>query len=117
MTVTPASRAAWIVRIAWSSSGRPLRESGIPPRPIGKTSASPSVRVGVMQRRLPEADVFRRHVVAQALIGGLAQGAGVGALGEVDAGDEARLDEAGQLGRLAAHERRRIRGERVDGPA
>ena len=67
--------------------------------------------------RLPEADVLGRDVVAQALVGRLAERARAGALGEVHARDEPRLDEAGELGRLAARERRFVRGERVEQPA
>src|SRR5271165_1977942 len=40
----PASRAAWIVRIAWSSSGRPSIERGISPSPIAPTDRSPIIR-------------------------------------------------------------------------
>src|SRR5215213_1208263 len=113
MRFTPASSAAWIVRMARSSSGRPSIESGIPPRPIGKTWASPRARLGVMPEALPEPHVARRHVVAQALVGRLAQRAGLRALGELDAGDEARLDEARELRRLAADERALDRLERL----
>src|SRR4051794_37036220 len=48
MRVMPASSAAWIVRMACASSGRPETESGMAPRPIGNTSTSPSRRVAVL---------------------------------------------------------------------
>src|SRR3954454_18693909 len=48
MRVMPASSAAWIVRIACASSGRPETESGMAPRPIGNTSTPPSRRVAVL---------------------------------------------------------------------
>src|SRR3712207_889989 len=41
MSVTPASRAAWIVRTACARSGRPASESGMAPRPIGETRQVP----------------------------------------------------------------------------
>ena len=45
---TPASSAAWMVRIDCSSGGRPESDIGMPPSPIGNTSASPSRRVAVL---------------------------------------------------------------------
>src|SRR6185503_13700790 len=53
MKFTPASSAAWIVRIDCSSGGRLESDIGIPPSPIGNTSASPSLRVMVMAVYLP----------------------------------------------------------------
>src|SRR5215217_8041664 len=47
MRLTPASRAAWIARIDWPSSGRPESDIGIAPRPIGNTSVSARRRVSV----------------------------------------------------------------------
>src|SRR3954453_17651526 len=44
MRVTPASRAAWMVRIERSSSGRPSMDIGMPPRPIALTVLDPMVR-------------------------------------------------------------------------
>ena len=58
MKFTPASSAAWIVRIDCSSAGRLESDIGMPPSPIGNTSASPSFRVLVMARAYPES---RRH--------------------------------------------------------
>src|SRR5919107_3707063 len=51
MNVTPASSAAWMVRIAWSSSGNLLSEfmeTGIAPRPIAETSKGPSFLVCIL---------------------------------------------------------------------
>src|SRR3954452_18596891 len=47
MRLTPASRAAWIARIDWASSGRLARDIGIAPSPIGNTSVSARRRVFV----------------------------------------------------------------------
>ena len=44
MSVTPASRAAWMVLIERSSSGRPSMDMGIPPRPMAPTLVPPIVR-------------------------------------------------------------------------
>src|SRR6185295_12769340 len=52
MRFTPASSAAWIVRIERSTGGREESDIGIPPRPIGNTSASPSLRVLFMPEGL-----------------------------------------------------------------
>src|SRR5918992_4266425 len=46
MRFTPASSAAWIVRIDRLSSGRPSSDMPIAPRPMGKTSASAIRRIG-----------------------------------------------------------------------
>ncbi len=46
--VTPASRAAWMVAIAWASSGSLLSlfiEIGIAPRPMAETVKGPSCLV------------------------------------------------------------------------
>ena len=53
MKFTPASSAAWIVRIDCSSAGRLESDIGMPPSPIGNTSASPSFRVLVIVTCLP----------------------------------------------------------------
>ena len=45
ISVTPASSAAWIVRIDRASSGRPSIDIGIPPRPIALTWTSPMRRL------------------------------------------------------------------------
>src|SRR6516225_7238847 len=57
MTVTPASREAWMVAMAWRRSGRPSIERGISPSPIALTVRSPMGRccmgdllVGVARR-------------------------------------------------------------------
>src|SRR3954467_4257346 len=47
MRLTPASRAAWIARIDWASSGRLARDIGIAPSPMGNTSVSARRRVFV----------------------------------------------------------------------
>ena len=44
MSRTPASSAAWTVRIARARSGRPASDKGIAPRPIADTSTPPTVR-------------------------------------------------------------------------
>ncbi|ADD41037.1 hypothetical protein Snas_1328 [Stackebrandtia nassauensis DSM 44728] len=48
MSVTPASRAAWIVAIARASSGLPSMDNGIAPSPI-----SPTARVPMFLSRMP----------------------------------------------------------------
>src|SRR3954454_5862926 len=53
MKLTPASSAAWMVRIDCSSAGRLESDIGMPPSPIGKTSASPSSRVLVISDAYP----------------------------------------------------------------
>ena len=65
-------------------------------------------------RRFLADHVGRRLVVAQALVGGVAQGAGVGPLGELDLGDELGLDEDRALLRLAALERARLVSQRLE---
>ncbi|NEC48352.1 hypothetical protein G3I18_07140, partial [Actinospica acidiphila] len=44
MRVIPASRAAWTVATAWSSSGRRSMDRGMAPRPIALTVTSPRRR-------------------------------------------------------------------------
>ena len=44
MSRTPASRAAWIVATERSSSGRPVTDMGMAPRPMGNRATSPRVR-------------------------------------------------------------------------
>ena len=87
-------------------SGRPRRRRAC----VSSASFSPC---------LPEAHVFGRDVVAQPLVGRLAQRPGLGALVEVDARDQPRLDEARELRRLAPLERalRASRATRAARPA
>ena len=49
----PASSAAWIVRIERSSGGRPQRDMGMAPRPIGKISVPASFLRSIMIDLLP----------------------------------------------------------------
>src|SRR6516162_11344745 len=83
MTVTPASREAWMVAMAWRRSGRPSIERGISPSPMALTVRSPMGRCcmgtswSASPRRfdptgdpppdLPSADLLRHHVELNAV--------------------------------------------------
>ena len=54
MKFTPASSAARMVASACSSEGRLESDIGMPPSPMGNTSASPSLRVWVISDAYPE---------------------------------------------------------------
>src|SRR3954451_20428020 len=102
-----------MVRIDRSSGGRPASDMGMPPRPIGNTSAPASVRFGGMSppspgalpRKQPsgvvEADRLRVDVVAQPLVDGMAQRARLRPLAVVARGHEPGVHEARLARRLA----------------
>src|ERR1700760_2409812 len=110
-----------MVRIERSSGGRPDSDIGMPPRPIGKTSAVASLRVStVIEKGLPSAllgitDVGRVEGVAQALVARVAQRAGVGDVAIVGGRHELGLDEVDRLGRRrAGGERAGVAGQRLE---
>src|SRR3954453_5690292 len=117
MRFTPATSAAWIVRIARSSSGRPSTDIGISPSPMGKIAVPSMCREGVMgssmrgrSRVLREPDALGVEVVAQALVGGVADRAGLCPLRVLDVGHQVGVDEPGGAWRLAPGERRVLAG-------
>src|SRR5690349_24600292 len=73
MKFTPASSAAWIVRIDCSSAGRLESDIGIPPSPIGNTSASPSLRVVVIWEAYPVSRSSERAPAAAVAAGDVAR--------------------------------------------
>ena len=61
--VTPASSAAWMVRMDRSSPGRPSIDIGIPPRPMALTVTGPMVLVRICPPVLSEPPVTNAHGV------------------------------------------------------